>query len=95
MQTDNNNNPTPQFYQTNDPLALAALIEAELGTPGRTIIELCAAPQPLTPKAALTIGALACEYLLTGEPHPATFEAADLEQALSLLRQMAALSSRR
>jgi hypothetical protein len=44
--------------------------------------------EQLTPRAALTIGARAVEYLLTGEPHSVTFDPADLEQAAVLLRQM-------
>lgn len=92
MQAESNSKSTPQFIQTNDPLALAALIEAELAdpAPGRTVIELSSESQPLTAKAALTIGARACEYLLTGQPEPRTFDAADLEQALEMLRLMAA-----
>lgn len=82
----------PEFFGTNDPLALAALIEAELTNPepGRTTIELSDGPPLLTPKAALTIAARACSYLLTGEPAPQTFEPADLELAIEALRQMAA-----
>lgn len=91
MQAKNNSNPSPLFVQSNDAAALAALILAELGEPsGRTTIELCAAPAPLTPKAALTLAMRACEYLLTGEPAPQTFDPEDLEQAIPLLQQMAA-----
>jgi ATP-dependent Zn protease len=44
----------------------------------------------ITPKIALYLGARACEYLLTGQPAACTFDPADLDQALALLRQMAA-----
>ncbi|GIK42464.1 MAG: hypothetical protein BroJett011_62970 [Chloroflexota bacterium] len=43
----------------------------------------------LTPRAALHLAGRALEYLLTGQPHPATFEPDDVEQAILLLSQMA------
>lgn len=100
MQAENNSKSFPPFIQTNDPIALAALLLAELGASGnrRTVIELAAGfvvssaerLPVLTPRQALRLAARACEYLLTGEPPICTFEPADLEQAAGLLRQMAA-----
>lgn len=79
---------TPQIIQTNNPLAIAGLVEAALFDfePGHTIIRLCQ-PTPLTPRQALTIGALACLSLLTGEPK--AFDPADLALAVPMLRRMA------
>lgn len=45
--TKTHSNQNPEFIQTNDPLALAALILAALNRPGRTIIELSSPPSPL------------------------------------------------
>jgi hypothetical protein len=59
-------------------------------------------PPQLDARQALTVGALACEYLLTGDaskhpegcqPELATFEPADLELAAALLRHMARLAA--
>lgn len=52
-------------------------------------IEAIPLSERLTPRAVLALAAFACESLLTGSPHPCTFDAADLEQAVVLLRQMA------
>lgn len=44
----------------------------------------------ITPRAALTLAALACRHLLTGQPEICTFDTIDLELAIPLLEQMAA-----
>jgi hypothetical protein len=43
----------------------------------------------ITTRQALTIAARACNSLLFGEPHPATFDREDLSQTLAILSQMA------
>lgn len=44
----------------------------------------------LSTQQALVLAARACNSILFGEPHPATFDRADLSQILEILTQMAA-----
>jgi hypothetical protein len=98
MSAKNNSNPTApngqatpngSYISTNDPLAVAALIEAGLTGPGncRTILEF--GPPRLTLQQALFIAKKACQHLLTGQPEACTFELVDLELAIPILEQMA------
>lgn len=92
MQAEKNNTSSPQNEQLNitgPAETIAAAILKELETDGHSIIELCPLPH-ITPRQALYLGMMACNYLLTGSPAPETFDAADLEMAIPLLQQMAA-----
>lgn len=93
MQAKNNNTPSPkngQLHITGPAAIVAEAILAELEAGGHSVIELVPAGPLFTPKAALTLAAQACEYLLTGQPEPQTFDPIDLELAIPLLQQMAA-----